>query len=180
VTTAAAPRLVIVAAVADNGVIGQDGDMPWRLSSDLKHFKAITWGRPIVMGRRTFASIGRALPGRDTVVVTRDPQFRADGVTAAPSVEAALAAAARLAAARGADEIMVVGGGELYAALLPCADRLCITEVHALPAGDVVFPPIDRGLFRETARRGPQRGEGDSAPISFVDYERVAAPSEEK
>lgn len=169
------PRLVLVAAVAENGVIGNGGEMPWRLSSDLKRFRAITWGHPIVMGRKTFASIGKALPGRDTVVVSGDPDFVAEGATVAPDPEAALAVAAGLAAARGVSEVMLVGGGALYAALIGRADALRITEVHARPAGDVVFPPIDPARFRETAREGPVQGERDSAAVSFVDYERIGA-----
>lgn len=167
------PRLVLVAAVAENGVIGDGGAMPWRLSSDLKRFRAITWGHPIVMGRKTFASIGKALPGRDTVVVSGDPRFKAEGATVAADPEAALAVAAGLAAARGVSEVMVVGGGALYAAMIDRADALRITEVHARPAGDVVFPPIDPARFREIAREGPVQGERDSAAVSFVDYERI-------
>lgn len=172
------PRLVLVAAVAENGVIGRDGDMPWRLSTDLRRFKAITWGHPILMGRRTFASIGRALPGRDTIVLTRDPGFAADGVSVAASLEAALAEAGRLAEARGVGEVMVVGGGELYHTLIGRAAALRITEVHARPEGEVVFPAIDPEHFREVAREGPVQGERDSTAVSFVDYERIVEPGE--
>lgn len=177
-TAPSRPRLVLVAAVAENGVIGHDGDMPWRLSSDLRRFRALTWGRPLIMGRRTFASIGKPLPGRDSVVVSRDRGFAPEGVTVVHDVEAALAEAARLAAVRGVDEVMVVGGGELYAALIGRADALRLTRVHAAPEGDVHFPPIDPARFRETLREGPVQGERDSAAVTFVDYERIEAPAE--
>lgn len=170
-------RLVLVAAVAENGVIGQGGDMPWRLSSDLKHFRAVTMGRPMIMGRKTFASIGKPLPGRDSVVLTRDRGFAAAGTVVVHDIDAAIAEAARLAAARGVDEAAVVGGGELYAALIDRVQALRITRVHAAPVGDTHFPPIP-AAFRETRRQGPVQGERDSAPVTFVDYERVEAAGE--
>ncbi|MQT11527.1 dihydrofolate reductase [Segnochrobactrum spirostomi] len=173
--------LVLVAAVAENGVIGAAGGMPWHLSSDLKRFRAITTGHPVLMGRKTYASIGRPLPGRDTIVVTRDAAFAADGVIAAPSLEAGLEIADGKAAERGVAAIMVIGGGEIFSALIGQAAALRITEVHAVPDGDVLFPAIDPALWRETERSGPVRGERDSAPVSFVDYVRrvpLAAPTE--
>jgi dihydrofolate reductase len=176
VTAAAAglsPPVVILVAVAENGVIGRDGDMPWRLSTDLKRFRARTLGKPVIMGRRTFASIGKPLPGRDVIVVTRDPSFAVEGVTVAASPWAALDAAGRIATRTGAAEIVVAGGGEIYRALIDVAERLVVTQVHARPEGDVGFPPIDPAVWREAAREGPVQGERDSAPVSFVEYVRA-------
>lgn len=167
-----APALVLVAAVAENGVIGAKGDMPWRLSSDLKRFKRLTLGHPMVMGRKTFESIGRPLPGRTTIVVTRDANWTRDGVLTAPSLEAAIERAAEIAAADGIEAVMVVGGGEIYAAALPRADRLEITRVHANPDGDAHFPRIDEDVWREVARETPERGANDSTDVTFLSYRR--------
>ncbi|MEZ5841136.1 MAG: dihydrofolate reductase [Hyphomicrobiales bacterium] len=168
----AAPRIVHVVAVAENGVIGADGGMPWRLSSDLKEFRRLTMGKPIIMGRKTFAAIGRPLDGRDNIVITRDPDFAADGVTVAGSIEAALAEARRLAEARGVDEIAVIGGGEIYAATLAGADTLYVTKVHAAPDGDTRFPAIDPAVWREESRVKGTRGPRDNAEFSFIVYQR--------
>jgi len=173
-------RLSIIAAVAENRVIGSDNDMPWRLSSDLKRFKALTLGKPVVMGRRTYQSIGRPLPGRANIVVTRSPTWRADGVRVAGSLDDALRLAIEAAQANGANEVFVIGGGQIYSDAMPYADRLYITEVAARPEGDVVFPRIDAAVWRETDSEGPVQSERDSAPITFVTYERrersVATP----
>lgn len=167
-------RLSIVAAVAENGVIGRGDELPWRISGDLKRFRAITWGKPILMGRRTFVSIGRPLPGRTSIVITRDAALSLpDGVLLASSLDAALALAEREAARLGADEAAVIGGAEIYAQALPLADRLRLTVVHGAPAGDVTFPAFDRAAWRETEREGPIQGEKDEFAFSFVDYERV-------
>lgn len=165
--------IVFLVAMGENGVIGRDGDMPWRLSTDLKRFKATTLGKPVIMGRRTFASIGKPLPGRDIVVVTRDPAFAVAGVTVAANPADAVAAASAIADRTGAAEIVVAGGGEIYRALMDVADHLVVTEVHARPDGDVGFPRIDPTVWREVAREGPVQGERDSAPASFVEYVRV-------
>lgn len=132
--------VTLVAAVAANGVIGVDGDLPWRLPEDLAHFKQLTMGHPMIMGRATFDSIGRALPGRTTIVVTRNPDWAADGVETAPSLEAALERARELN-----DDIFIVGGGQIYAQALDAdvVDLLCITRVAAAPEGDVRFPAVD-------------------------------------
>jgi dihydrofolate reductase len=132
--------VTLVAAVAANGVIGVDGDLPWRLPEDLAHFKQLTMGHPMIMGRATFDSIGRALPGRTTIVVTRNPEWFADGVETAQSLEAALERAAELD-----DDIFIVGGGQIYAEALASdvVDLLCITRVAAAPEGDVRFPALD-------------------------------------
>jgi dihydrofolate reductase len=127
----------LIVAVADSGVIGRDNALPWHLPDDLKRFKQLTLGKPIVMGRRTFESIGKPLPGRQNIVVTRDSNYRAGGVTVAHGAEAAVAAAA------GAAEIMVIGGAELFRVFLPCATRVHLTRVHADVAGDVRWPALD-------------------------------------
>jgi len=169
------PRLVLVAAVAENGVIGRDGDMPWRLPGDLRHFKSLTLGKPVIMGRRTFDSIGRRpLPGRPNIVLTRDPAFRAEGVQVASDLEAALRMAEGEAARLDADEIAVIGGSALYAETLPRAGRFYLTEVHAAPDGTVRFPDFDRAKWREIARDGPHREPGEPHAYSFVILERSA------
>jgi dihydrofolate reductase len=167
------PRLVLVAAVAENGVIGQDGDMPWRLPGDLKHFKKTTLGKPVIMGRRTFDSIGRKpLPGRPNIVLTRDKNFRAAGVTVAATLDEALQIAEREAAKLSAEEIAVIGGSTLYQETLPRAGRLYLTEVHASPEGDTRFPEFDRAAWREVSRDGPKHEPGDAFSYSFVVLDR--------
>lgn len=165
--------LVLVAAVARNGVIGGGNRLLWRLPSDLRRFKAQTMGKPLVMGRRTFRSIGRPLPGRETIVVTRDERFSAGGVGVAHGLDEALALAAERAAAMGADAVVVAGGGELFAQTIGRAARLAITEVALEPEGDVRFPPIDPAVWREVGREAGARGPKDEADFTFVEYERI-------
>ncbi|HMM74714.1 MAG TPA: dihydrofolate reductase [Gammaproteobacteria bacterium] len=160
-----AARVNIVVALAANGVIGRDGGLPWHLPGDLKRFREITWGHPIVMGRRTHASIGRVLPGRLNIVISRDPGAGAAGAVVVRDLDAALAAAGEV------PEVMIVGGAAVYAAALPRAARLFLTEVHAAVDGDVRFPDFDRSAWRETARE-PHRGEGEF-DYSFVTLERI-------
>jgi dihydrofolate reductase len=164
--------LAIVAAVARNGVIGANNRLPWRLSSDMKRFKALTMGKPLVMGRKTYLSIPRALPGRETIVVTHDPALAAAGVNIAHDLEAALDLAAQRARAMGAQEIIVAGGAEIYAQTMARASRLHITEVALDAAGDAHFPPIDPSHWREVKREKGERGLRDDADFVFVDYER--------
>ena len=164
--------LLLVAAVAHNGIIGANNRLLWRLSSDLKRFKALTMGKPMVMGRKTFASIGRPLPGRETIVVTRDPAFPPEGALVAHSLEAALKLAHERAAAMGADAIVIAGGGEIYAQTIGRGDRLAITEVALAPEGDARFPAIDPSVWREVRREAGERGPRDEADFAFVDYER--------
>jgi dihydrofolate reductase len=167
-------RLALVAAVAENGVIGRGDELPWRISGDLKRFRAITWGKPILMGRRTFASIGRPLPGRTSIVITRDAAYQVpEGVLLAGSLDKALELAGAEASRLGVDEAAMIGGADIYAQALPLADRLRLTEVHGKPEGDVMFPPFDRAAWREVGREGPIRGEKDEFAFSFVDYERA-------
>jgi dihydrofolate reductase len=169
------PRIVLVAAVAENGVIGQGGGLPWRLKSDMAHFRAVTIGKPVVMGRKTFLSIGKPLKGRTNIVVTRDRAFAAPGVLVAPSVEAALAAARGDALRRCADAIAVIGGAEIYAQTIAQADRLVITRVHLRPTGDTKFPTIDARAWDESERREHQPGPNDEAPFTTLVYERNGA-----
>ncbi len=150
--------MTLVAAVAANGVIGRDNGLPWQLPADLRHFKQLTMGKAMLMGRRTYDSIGRALPGRRTIVLSRQPGWRADGVT----VVSSLAQARELL---GDAEIMVVGGGELYRELMPTADVLQITHVATEVAGDTYFPAIDPAMWAEVAR-------ADHDGFSFVTYHR--------
>jgi dihydrofolate reductase len=166
-------RLSIVAAVAENGVIGSGSALPWRLSTDLKRFKALTMGKPVVMGRKTFETIGKPLAGRFNLVVTRQGGFAPEGVTVAPSLEAALMAAEEEARATGDDEVMVIGGGEIYRAAIGLADRLYITHVEASPEGDTHFPPIDPAHWRAASAERLPAGPKDSAATTFVVYERI-------
>lgn len=167
--------IVLVVAVADNGVIGQGNAIPWRLKSDLQRFKQLTLNKPVIMGRKTYQSIGRPLPGRTNIVITRDAAFTAPGVVVAPSFAAAEQVARGDALRRFATEIAVIGGAEIYAQWLPLAARIELTEVHAQPAGDTSFPPIDPELWREVARERQTAGPHDSADFSYVTYRRDAA-----
>ncbi|NKI57193.1 dihydrofolate reductase [Labrenzia sp. PO1] len=171
----ALPELVLIAAVARNGIIGSDNDMPWRLPSDLKYFKRLTLGKPVIMGRKTFLSFGgKPLPGRPHVIVSRDPQYAPEGAEAATSLEEALRRGVELAANLGVDQVMCIGGGQLYAQAIGKADRLEITEVDAQPAGDTRFPDIDPAVWQEVGRKPGERTERDSADFTFVSYRRKA------
>jgi dihydrofolate reductase len=171
-TPNARPQIVLVVAVAENGVIGAEGAMPWRLKSDLKRFKALTSGRPVVMGRKTFVSIGRPLPGRTNIVVTRDAAFRAAGAVVTTSFADARAIATGDALRRFATEIAIIGGAEIYAQWFECADRLEITEVHARPDGDTRFAAIALSDWEEVARVRNPAGPDDSADFSYVTFRR--------
>jgi len=156
----------LVVARADNGVIGAAGAIPWRIPEDMKRFKAITMGKPVVMGRKTWDSLPRKpLPGRTNIVITRDRVWRADGAVVAASVEEALALAER----EGPKEIAIVGGAEIYRLALPHANRIHLTEVHASPAGDIVLPPFG-AEWRETAREDAVTPDG--LAYSYVTLER--------
>lgn len=173
--SAATPRIAIVllAAVADNGIIGRDNGLPFRQSSDLKRFKALSMGKPLVMGRKTFLSIGKPLPGRTNIVVTRDPSFNAAGVVTAMSLDAAMTVARGDALRRGADAIVVIGGTDIFTQTMPLADRLEITHVHAWPEGDVSFPRIEEARWRATDRSDHPAGPQDEAGFSYVTYLRA-------
>jgi dihydrofolate reductase len=164
--------IVLVAAIAENGVIGRGNALPWRLKSDMRHFRAVTIGKPVIMGRKTYLSIGKPLTGRTTIVVSRDPVFAAPNILVAPRLDAAFAAARGDALRRGVDAIIVAGGAEIYAQALPHASRLAITCVHKRVEGDARFPPIDPKIWRETAREEHEPQAEDGAPFAFVNYER--------
>jgi dihydrofolate reductase len=165
-------EIVLLVAVADNGVIGAGGDIPWRLKTDQQRLKAMTLARPIVMGRKTFVSLRRPLPGRTNIVVTRDASFRTAGAVVTTSFAAARAVATGDALRRLATEIAVIGGAEIYAQWMDIADRLEITEVHARPAGDTYFAAIDKAAWEEVARLRNPAGPDDSAEFSYVTYRR--------
>ena len=169
------PIKTIVVAVSRNGIIGREGDMPWRLSSDLKRFKAMTLGKPVIMGRKTFQSIGRPLPGRPNVIITRDTDFSAEGVVVAHSLDEAIEAASRLAKESNADEICILGGGEIYRQAIGLADRLLVTHVEADVEGDTPFPKIDPGIWQADGELAVPAGEKDTYPTRFVRYFRRKA-----
>jgi len=169
-------QIVIIAAVAENGVIGRGGTMPWRLKSDMQHFRALTMGKPVVMGRKTYESLHvKPLPRRTNIVVTRDANFTAPGVLVAPSLDAALQAARGDALRRGGEAIMVIGGAEIYAQAMPLAQRLEITQIHMQPKGGSFFPAIDPAIWREAAREPHPAGPDDDAAYDFVSYLKVNA-----
>jgi len=165
-------EIVLIVAVADNGVIGAGGAIPWRLKSDMRRFKAMTMGKPVVMGRKTFQSLRRALPGRTNIVVTRDGHFRAEGAVVATSLEVAQAVARADALRRPVGEIAVIGGAEIYAQWIGLADRLEVTEVHAQVDGDTHLAPIDATQWEEVARERHGADSDDSADFSYVTYRR--------
>ena len=145
-------QIAIIVAAAENDIIGRLGQMPWRMPSDLRHFRRLTLGKPVIIGRKTFQSIGGPLDGRDTIVVTRDPGFTADGVLVATSLEGAIALARACATARSSHELIIAGGGELYRLALPIADRIYLTRIHATPDGDATFPALDPNQWQEVTR----------------------------
>lgn len=156
----------LIVAAADNGVIGRAGELPWRLADDLKRFRRITMGKPVIMGRRTWESIGRPLAGRDNIVITRREDYVAPGGTVVGSAEAAIAAAG------GADEVMVIGGAEIYSLFLPHAERIYMTRVHAEPDGDVRFLSVDWSAWTAA---GTERHPADAAndfDYTFITYTR--------
>lgn len=169
--------LVVAAAVARNGALGFKNRIPWRAPSDLQHFRAVTWGRPLIMGRKTYESIGKPLPGRETLVVTRNPRFFADAppdhAQAVESFDAALALAKKLAAQMGVDEMILAGGAELYRLGLPRAQKLRLTLVDCAPEADAFFPELDAAQWREISRETPTLTERDEVGLTYVDYRRV-------
>ena len=165
-------EIVLIVAVAENGVIGAGGAMPWRLKSDMARFKAMTMGKPVVMGRKTFASIGRPLPGRTNIVVTRDRGLSRRWRGGYPFLRRREVIATGDALRRFATEIAVIGGAEIYAQWMDSADRLEITEVHARPDGDTRFPAIDPAAWEEVARVRNPAGSHDSADFSYVTFRR--------
>lgn len=165
-------KIVLVAAVGENGVIGREGQLPWRLKSDLRHFRQVTLNRPVIMGRKTFEAIGKPLKDRTNIVLTRDLSLKAPGAVLATSLDAALATARNDAAKRDVDEIMIIGGSDVFEATMPMAARLEITHVHARPEGDTLFPPIDPNVWVEVSREERAPGPDDDASFAVAAYLR--------
>jgi dihydrofolate reductase len=165
-------KTALICAVARNRVIGRDNQLLWRLKSDLRHFRDLTTGKPVIMGRKTHESIGRPLPNRDNIVVTRDRTFSAQGIEVANGLDYAFRLAKSHAERRGVGEIMVAGGGDIYAQTIAAADALYLTEVDLEPEGDAWFPEIDRAVWKEASRQAHPKGPDDEAAFSFVHYLR--------
>ena len=164
--------VAIIAAIAENGVIGSGNHIPWRLPGDFAHFKRMTMGKPLIMGRKTFESIGKPLPGRTNIVVTRQADYQPDGVTVFHNLAAALDHAQAIAAADGADEVMIGCGGEIYREAMPLAERLYVTHVAVSPDGDARFPAIDPKQWEVEAELEVLRTERDSADFTVKVYRR--------
>lgn len=157
----------LVVACGRNNVIGSGGSIPWHVPADLKQFKSLTMGKPIIMGRKTYQSIGKPLPGRTNIVITRHPDFTAEGIQIADSLDAAIKQAGALG-----DEIMIIGGGEIYRAALPIADRIYMTRIELAPEGDVFFPPIGEADWRTTVLE-EHAASGDVPAFSFRRLDRI-------
>ena len=168
-------RIALIVAVAENGVIGRGGGMPWHIPSDLKTFRRLTLGKPVIMGRKTFASLGKPLPGRDNIVVTRDRGFSADGVEVAADLAAALALAQASATRLQTDEAMVIGGAEIYRLALPKAARIYLTRVHAQPTGDTYFPALSMVEWRLASSQPIRTTEKDEFPCTLLVYDRISS-----
>src|ERR1700683_2315828 len=166
-------EIILLAAIADTGVLGRGNALPWRVRSDLKHFRALTLDKPVIIGRKTFLSIGKPLPGRTTLVVSRDRNFAAAGIVVPPSLDAALAAARGDALRRGANAIVVAGGAEIYAQAMAFAARLAVTRIHRNVDGDARFPSIDPKVWHETACEEHAAAAEDEAAFAFVNYDRI-------
>jgi dihydrofolate reductase len=161
------PTIAFIVAMTDDRVIGRGNQLPWHLPADLAHFRRLTLGKPIVMGRRTFESIGRPLPERHNIVLTRDPGFQPQGCTVTHDLDAALAAAGA------AEELMVIGGADIFRLFLPLADRLYLTQVHAEIPGDVFFPALDEDEWIERDRDEHGVGPRNEYPLTYLTYERI-------
>lgn len=160
-------KISIVVAMDTNGVIGKDNELPWRLPADLQHFKKTTMGKPILMGRKTWESIGRPLPGRTNIVITRDSGYQAEGCVVVNSIDAAMLAASEQ------DEVMVIGGAEFYRQVLPRTDTIYLTRIHETFEGDTVFPELNAADWREVERSDQSADEKNSHDYSFIRLERV-------
>lgn len=168
------PIIALIAGVAENGVIGAGGTLPWRMPSDLKNFRRLTMGKPIIMGRKTFASLKKPLDGRTNIVVTRDSLFEAEGVTTVNSLADALVVARVIARTSGADEVMVIGGSEIFAAALPYVNRVYLTKIAGSPAGDVFLPPLPPEDWKEVSVEPLPKGERDEYSAALHVLERTA------
>jgi len=165
-------KIALIVAVSKNNVIGRENQLPWHLPEDLKYFKSVTMGKPILMGRKTFDSIGRPLPGRVNIVITRNSSWTADGVEVVHNLDAAILAGEKACRASGADEIMVIGGAQIYIECLPAADKLYLTKVDAVVEGDAFFPGINLAQWRQLSETTP--GKIDKHPYRFVVLERIS------
>jgi dihydrofolate reductase len=170
---ACGPMIALVVAMGENGALGKDGDLPWRLHGDMRHFRAVTLGKPVIMGRQTFASLGRVLDQRCNIILSREQSFHVSGAVVARSLQAGLEQARIAAEAAGAEEIMVIGGAEIFKEAMPLARRIYLTEVHASPDADTWFPRWDRELWREVSRQDHPPGPRDDHAVSFVLLERA-------
>lgn len=167
-----AVRIAFVVAAAANGVIGRDGQLPWRLPSDLKRFRALTLGKPIIMGRKTYELIGKPLDGRDNIVLSRQPGFNPPGVAVVARIEDAIQLGRRLAARQGVDEVAIIGGAEVFGAALPLADRIYLTLVKGTPVGETRLPQFDPETWQETARAAMAKGPRDQYCADFIVLDR--------
>jgi dihydrofolate reductase len=165
-------KIALIVAQSQNRVIGRDGDMPWHLTEDLKFFKRTTMGKPIVMGRKTFASIGKPLPGRANIVITRDPDFKFEGVVIARSLEEGISMGRDAAKESGVEEVMVIGGGEIYRGAMAQADRVYLTQVHAEVSGETFFPEIDPSQWREAERSEVQVDQASGLEFTWMTWDR--------
>ena len=165
-------KLALIWAMSRNRVIGRNNALPWHLSEDLRYFKRVTMGKPIIMGRKTWESIGRPLPGRTNIVITRDQNFQAAGVRVVHSLDDALRLAEHVGVIEGAEEVIVIGGAEIYALALPKAERLYLTQVHAEVEGDAWFPEFDLSQWQEFAREDFKAEGPNPYPYSFIVLER--------
>lgn len=166
-------RIALVVAMSKNGVIGRDNQLPWHLPADLQYFKKITMGRPIIMGRLTYESIGRPLPGRDNIVVTRNSEWQAEGVNVFVDVEEALNYGRSRAEAQGVDEVMVIGGAQIFRQVLDVADRIYLTLVSANIQGDIVFPEINKEEWRESFCEEHDQDNKNHYPYTFLTLDRM-------
>ncbi|WP_224702964.1 dihydrofolate reductase [Devosia aquimaris] len=166
------PRIAMIVGVAANGVIGSDQTIPWRIPSDMQFFRRTTMGKPVVMGRKQYETVGRPLPGRTNIVITRQPGYQPEGVIVVPSIDEALQRARAVAEADGVDEVMIIGGGEIYAQLMGRADRLYVSHIELAPAGDVRFPSIDPAVWEVIETPEVTPSEKDDAPYRVNVYAR--------
>jgi len=166
------PILTLVVAAAENDVIGRGGKLPWHIPSDLRLFRRLTMGKPVVMGRKTFEAIGKPLDGRHNIVISRDPGFSAGDVAVKPTLADAIAKARTVARANGQDEVMIIGGAEVFREVLPHAGRIYLTRVHGSPEGDVHLPAIPPDQWIETAREPLPRAESDEFACTLIVLER--------
>ncbi|MFW1678100.1 dihydrofolate reductase [Pontibacter sp. JAM-7] len=165
-------KLAIIVAQAKNRVIGVNNTLPWHLPEDLRYFKQVTMAKPIIMGRKTYESIGRPLPGRENIVISRQADYAPVGVRVVPSIEEACALAEDICLINGQDEVMVIGGAQIYGQALPQADRLYITQVDADIEGDAWFPEVDYSLWQEVAREDFAPSGDNPYAYSFLVYEK--------